>query len=70
MIGKVWGGLVVEESNLKVQIIALRKLLGAGALAPIPARGYRLAALPERQSPLQPGRRHSATAASASNGGP
>ena len=70
MIGKVWEGLVVEENNLQVQISALRKPLGAGALATIPARGYRLVALPERQSPLQPGRRHSATATPASNGGP
>ncbi|MFO1302484.1 MAG: winged helix-turn-helix domain-containing protein [Burkholderiales bacterium] len=37
----VWSGLVVEENNLQVQISALRKLLGPGALATIPGRGYR-----------------------------
>ncbi len=50
LIGKVWEGLVVEENNLQVQISALRKLLGAGAIATIPARGYRLVALPDRPS--------------------
>ena len=53
LIGKVWEGLVVEENNLQVQISALRKLLGAGAIATIPARGYRLVAPPERPSPPQ-----------------
>jgi non-specific serine/threonine protein kinase len=50
LIGKVWEGLVVEENNLQVQISALRKLLGASAIATIPARGYRLAVQPDRQS--------------------
>jgi predicted ATPase/DNA-binding winged helix-turn-helix (wHTH) protein len=36
-----WPGLVVEENNLQVQVSALRKLLGAGAIATIPGRGYR-----------------------------
>ncbi|MCW5633617.1 MAG: winged helix-turn-helix domain-containing protein [Rubrivivax sp.] len=54
LIGKVWAGLVVEENNLQVQISALRKLLGMGAIATIPARGYRFVAAPE-PSPAAPG---------------
>ena len=49
LIGGVWEGLVVEENNLQVQISTLRKLLGAGAIATIPARGYRFVAQPEPQ---------------------
>jgi len=39
----VWPKLVVEENNLQVQVqvLALRKLLGHGAIATIPGRGYR-----------------------------
>ncbi|HEY1391940.1 MAG TPA: winged helix-turn-helix domain-containing protein, partial [Methylibium sp.] len=40
----VWPGLVVEESNLQVQVSALRKLLGQGVIATIPGRGYRFVA--------------------------
>jgi adenylate cyclase len=36
----VWPGLVVEENNLQVQISALRKALGAQAIATVPGRGY------------------------------
>jgi len=36
-----WPRLVVEENNLQVQIVALRKLLGHPAIATIPGRGYR-----------------------------
>ncbi|MEO8751729.1 MAG: winged helix-turn-helix domain-containing protein [Casimicrobiaceae bacterium] len=38
-----WPGLVVEENNVEVQISALRKVLGAQAIATIAGRGYRLA---------------------------
>ncbi len=38
----VWPGLVVEENNLQVQVSALRKILGAHAIATVPGRGYRL----------------------------
>lgn len=41
LIARVWPGRVVEEGNLKVQVAALRKALGAGAIATLPARGYR-----------------------------
>jgi DNA-binding winged helix-turn-helix (wHTH) protein len=37
----VWPHLVVEENNLQVQMVALRKLLGHAAIATVPGRGYR-----------------------------
>jgi len=40
----VWPGRVVEDQNLKVQVLALRKLIGEGAIATIPGRGYRFVA--------------------------
>jgi predicted ATPase/DNA-binding winged helix-turn-helix (wHTH) protein len=43
LLDEAWPGLVVEEANLTVQIAALRKLLGAEAIATIPGLGYRLA---------------------------
>jgi predicted ATPase/DNA-binding winged helix-turn-helix (wHTH) protein len=41
LIVAVWPQLVVEENNLNVQIVALRKVLGYAAIATIPGRGYR-----------------------------
>ena len=41
LIEAVWPHLVVEENNLNVQIVALRKVLGHAAIATIPGRGYR-----------------------------
>jgi len=35
-----WPKLVVEENNLQVQVVTLRKLLGPGAITTIPGRGY------------------------------
>lgn len=43
LIDVVWPGLVVEENNLQVQISALRKVLGAQAIATVPGRGYQFA---------------------------
>ncbi len=43
LFDRVWPRLVVEENNLQVQVAALRKLLGAHAIATIPGRGYRFA---------------------------
>jgi predicted ATPase/DNA-binding winged helix-turn-helix (wHTH) protein len=43
LIALVWPGLVVEENNLRQQIAALRKLLGATAIVTVPGRGYRFA---------------------------
>ncbi len=37
----VWPKLVVEEGNLLVHMVALRKLLGPRAIVTIPGRGYR-----------------------------
>ena len=45
LLDGVWAGLVVEENNLQVQISTLRRLLGAGAIATVPARGYRFVAV-------------------------
>jgi predicted ATPase/DNA-binding winged helix-turn-helix (wHTH) protein len=39
----VWPKLVVEENNLLVHMVALRKLLGPQAITTIPGRGYRFA---------------------------
>ena len=36
-----WPTVVVEENNLEVQIVTLRKLLGYPAIATVPGRGYR-----------------------------
>ena len=41
LLDLAWPKLVVEENNLQVQIVALRKLLGPQAIATIPGRGYR-----------------------------
>ena len=46
LIDAAWAGLLVEESNLPVQIAALRKALGAspggaGWIETLPRRGYR-----------------------------
>jgi adenylate cyclase len=56
LIEVVWPGLVVEENNLQVQISALRKILGAQAIATVPGRGYQftLAALPPNAAVTAP----------------
>ena len=41
LLDLAWPGLVVEENNIQVQVLALRKLLGHPAIATIPGRGYR-----------------------------
>lgn len=43
LMDRVWPRLVVEENNLQVQMVALRKLLGHPAIATVPGRGYRFA---------------------------
>ncbi len=47
LMDRVWPGIDVEENNLAVQVSALRKLLGAAALATVPGRGYQLTLLPD-----------------------
>jgi DNA-binding winged helix-turn-helix (wHTH) protein len=39
LMDTVWPKLVVEENNLLVHMVALRKLLGPRAIATIPGRG-------------------------------
>jgi DNA-binding winged helix-turn-helix (wHTH) protein len=41
LMAVVWPGLNVEENNLTVQISAVRKALGAGAIATVAGHGYR-----------------------------
>jgi predicted ATPase len=41
LLDLAWPGLMVEENNLQVQIVALRKILGHDAISTIPGRGYR-----------------------------
>ena len=41
LLDLAWPGLVVEENNLQVQVSALRKILGNGAIATVARRGYR-----------------------------
>jgi predicted ATPase/DNA-binding winged helix-turn-helix (wHTH) protein len=50
LLERVWPGMVVEENNLRQHVSALRKLLGAQALATVPGRGYRFT-LPLEESP-------------------
>ena len=52
LLTQVWAGLVVEENNLQVQISSLRKVLGQGAVATIPGRGYRFGLQVERSDML------------------
>ena len=47
----VWPNVTVEEGNLQVQVAALRRLLGAEAIATVPGRGYQFAAPGAPQSP-------------------
>ncbi len=60
ILDRAWGGLMVEENNLQVQVAALRKQLGARAIVTIPGRGYRFAlaagAAPEPATTDGPGR--------------
>jgi predicted ATPase/DNA-binding winged helix-turn-helix (wHTH) protein len=41
LLERVWSGLVVEESNLAVQVSAVRKAVGSDAIETVPGRGYR-----------------------------
>jgi TolB-like protein len=43
LLAAVWRNLVVEESNLHVQVSQLRKVVGTDAIATVPGRGYRFA---------------------------
>jgi TolB-like protein len=54
LLEQVWGGLAVEEGNLSVQISALRKVLGAKAIATVPGVGYKLAKAAPAPAPTGP----------------
>jgi predicted ATPase/DNA-binding winged helix-turn-helix (wHTH) protein len=43
LFDRVWPGRVVEDQNLHVQVVQLRKLLGPKAITTVPGRGYRFA---------------------------
>ncbi len=69
LIDLVWPGVSVEEGNLQVQMTALRKILGADAIATIPGRGYKFAANADGRSPIPaPARLRPATGESAPSG--
>ncbi|MEQ8365480.1 MAG: winged helix-turn-helix domain-containing protein [Roseicyclus sp.] len=54
LLEQVWGGLSVEEGNLTVQISALRKVLGARAIATVPGVGYKLSVSAAPRAPNGP----------------
>jgi len=54
LLDRVWPGLVVEESNVQVQVSALRKALGAQAIATVPGIGYRFAMALDDEVPARP----------------
>lgn len=52
LLDAVWPDIAVEESNLTVQISALRKALGPKSLATIPGRGYQFVLSVDEDSPI------------------
>jgi predicted ATPase/DNA-binding winged helix-turn-helix (wHTH) protein len=56
LLERAWPGVIVEESNLQVQISQLRKLLGGEVIVTVPGRGYRFVARVEgvRADPTAP----------------
>lgn len=54
LLDLAWPGVVVEENNLSVQISALRKTLGAHAIATVTGRGYRFTLEPNDLPPPGP----------------
>lgn len=62
----VWSGRIVEDHNLQVQVLTLRKVLGPKAIATIPGRGYRFAmTLLDEPAPAEPAASISRTSAPA-----
>ena len=72
LMARVWPDTVVEESNLKVHVAALRRTLGDGQpgrryLATVTGRGYRFVAPVDHSEPQKPLAQPSAAAESAHN---
>lgn len=44
LLGRVWPNVVVEDTALRVQLSALRKVIGADAISTVPGQGYRFVA--------------------------
>ena len=61
LLARVWGKVIVEENTLQAHVSALRKVLGAEAIATVSGRGYRftLDVTPVRSRPRR--RRHRGT---------
>ena len=43
----VWPGLIVEENNLQVHVMTLRKVLGSDSIVTVSGRGYRFTLAPD-----------------------
>ena len=56
LIDRIWPQVAVEPNNLYVQVWALRRALGPGALATVARRGYRLAVPVEPFDPARQAR--------------
>jgi adenylate cyclase len=52
LLDAVWPDIAVEESNLTVQVSALRKAVGTKALTTIPGRGYQFVLSTEEGAPV------------------
>lgn len=65
LLARVWPKVVVEENTLQAHISALRKVLGADAIATVPGRGYRFMPAVTRgtPAPAPPHTRHQPGAA-------
>ena len=57
LLDRVWPVVVVEEAALHVQVSALRKVLGANAIATVSGQGYRFA-LPVTKIEAQASAKH------------
>ena len=49
LLDLVWPGLVVEENNLSVHVMALRKLFGNSAIVTVSGRGFRWTLAPSNE---------------------
>jgi non-specific serine/threonine protein kinase len=58
LLERVWPGVVVEEAALHVQVSALRKALGADAIATVSGHGYRFVLPVTKVEPAQLARKH------------